>query len=74
VANEVKSLSQQSAKATEQIRREITAVRDTAASTADVVKSMSRRIAEMNVISLHVSEQAAELSGSVDNFVRTIRA
>jgi methyl-accepting chemotaxis protein len=74
VANEVKSLSQQSAKATEQIRREITAVRDTAASTADVVKAMSRRIAEMNVISLHVSEQAAELSGSVDNFVRTIRA
>ncbi len=74
VANEVKSLSQQSAKATEQIRREITAVRDTAASTADVVKSMSRRIAEMNAISLHVSEQATELSGSVDNFVRTIRA
>ncbi len=74
VANEVKSLSQQSAKATEQIRREITAVRDTAASTADVVRSMSRRIAEMNAISLHVSEQATELSGSVDNFVRTIRA
>jgi hypothetical protein len=35
---------------------------------------MSRRISEMSDISSHVSEQAAELSGSVDNFLRTIRA
>jgi methyl-accepting chemotaxis protein len=74
VANEVKSLSQQTAKATDQIRREITAVRVTAQSTADLVGSMSRRISEMSDISSHVSEQAAELSGSVDNFLRTIRA
>ncbi len=74
VASEVKSLSQQTAKATEQIRREITAVRDTAQSTANLVGSMSHRISEMNEISAHVSEQTAELSGSVDNFLRTIRA
>ena len=74
VANEVKGLSQQTAKATDQIRREITAVRDTAQSTADLVGSMSRRISDMSEISSHVSNQATELSESVDNFLRTIRA
>jgi len=73
VATEVKSLSQQTAKATDQIRREITAVRVAAQSTAEMVGSMSQRISEMSEISSHVSEQAGELSGSVDNFLRTIR-
>ncbi len=74
VAAEVKSLSQQTAKATDQIRREITAVRDTAQSTANLVGSMSRRISEMTEISSQVSHQADELSASVDEFLRTIRA
>ena len=74
VANEVKSLSQQTAKATDQIRREITDVRVTAQSTAELVGSMGQRISELREISSHVSEQAAELSSSVDNFLRTIRA
>lgn len=74
VADEVKSLSQQTAKATDQIRCEITAVRSTAADTANLVGTMSRRIAEMKQVCSHLSTQAEELSNSVDGFVRTIRS
>ena len=73
VAAEVKSLSQQTTSATEEIGNEITRMRSTVEQTAGLVGAMAKSIAEMQEISSLLSQQTEELSGSVDSFLQTIR-
>jgi methyl-accepting chemotaxis protein len=74
VAAEVKSLAHQTKDATEQIGKEIASMRSTVDQTASLVGTMSKSIAEMQEISLLLSQQTEELSGSVDSFLQTIRS
>lgn len=74
VAAEVKSLSQQTTGATEEIGMEIARMRSTVGQTAALVAGMAKSIGEMKEISSQLSEQTEELSASVDGFLRTIRA
>ena len=74
VAAEVKSLSQQTTSATEEIGTEITRVQSTVDQTAALVTAMEKSIGEMKEISSQLSDQTDELSGSVDGFLQTIRA
>lgn len=73
VAAEVKSLSQQTTSATEEIGTEITRVQSTVDQTAALVTAMEKSIGEMKEISSELSAQTEELSGSVDGFLQTIR-
>jgi methyl-accepting chemotaxis protein len=74
VAAEVKSLSEQTTSATEEIGTEITMVQSTVDQTAALVTAMGKSIREMKEISTQLSDQTEELSGSVDEFLQTIRA
>jgi methyl-accepting chemotaxis protein len=74
VAAEVKSLSQQTTSATEEIGTEIARMRSTVDQTATLVGAMAKSIGEMKEISALLSEQTEQLSGSVDSFLQTIRA
>ena len=74
VASEVKSLSNQTRGATEQIGNEIARMRSTVDQTAELVSAMSQSIGEMQEISAVLSRQTEELSASVDAFVQMIRA
>jgi methyl-accepting chemotaxis protein len=74
VAAEVKSLSQQTTSATEEIGNEINRMRSTVDQTAALVGAMAKSIGEMKEISSQLSEQTEELSGSVDSFLQTIRS
>lgn len=74
VAAAVKSLSTQTAGATEEIGGEITKMRTTVDDTAALVLEMSKSIGEMEKISTQLSEQTDELSASVESFLQTIRA
>jgi methyl-accepting chemotaxis protein len=74
VAAEVKNLSQQTTKATEDIGTEIDKMQATVQQTAELVRNMSHSIGEMRDISTVLSQQTEELSGSVDSFLQTIRA
>jgi methyl-accepting chemotaxis protein len=73
VAAEVKSLSQQTTSATEEIGNEINRMRSTVEQTAALVGLMAKSIGEMKEISSQLSAQTEELSGSVDGFLQTIR-
>jgi len=73
VAAEVKSLSQQTSSATEEIGNEIARMRSTVDQTAALVSTMAKSIGEMKEISSQLSDQTEELSGSVDGFLQTIR-
>ena len=73
VAAEVKSLSQQTSSATEEIGKEIARMRSTVDQTAALVGAMAKSIGDMKDISSQLSEQTEELSGSVDSFLHTIR-
>ena len=73
VAAEVKSLSQQTTGATEEIGKEIARMRSTVDQTAALVGAMAKSIGDMKDISSQLSEQTEELSGSVDSFLHTIR-
>jgi methyl-accepting chemotaxis protein len=73
VAAEVKSLSEQTTNATEEIGSEIARMRSTVDQTAALVGTMAISIGEMKDISAQLSEQTEELSGSVDSFLQTIR-
>jgi len=73
VAAEVKSLSQQTTGATEEISNEINRMRSTVDQTANLVSTMAKSIGEMKEISSQLSGQTEELSGSVDSFLHTIR-
>jgi methyl-accepting chemotaxis protein len=74
VAAEVKTLARQTGIATEEISKEITAMRSIADRTAQLVGGMGNSVGEMQEISSRLSEQASELSGSVDSFMQTIRS
>jgi methyl-accepting chemotaxis protein len=73
VAAEVRSLSQQTTGATEEISNEINRMRSTVDQTANLVSTMAKSIGEMKEISSQLSGQTEELSGSVDSFLHTIR-
>jgi len=73
VAAEVKSLSQQTTGATEEIGNEINRMRSTVDQTAALVSTMTKSIEEMKGISSQLSSQTEELSASVDSFLQTIR-
>ncbi len=73
VAAEVKSLSQQTTSATEEIGNEISKMRSSVDQTAALVTTMSKSIGDMKEISAQLSEQTEELSGSVEHFLQTIR-
>jgi len=73
VASEVKGLARQTTEATGGISREISAMRDTASRTADLVNGMCATIHSMTEISGQLSQHAEELAGAVDSFLQTIR-
>jgi methyl-accepting chemotaxis protein len=74
VATEVKSLSQQTSGATEEIGEEIARMRSTVDQTAALVTTMAKSIGEMKGISSQLSSHTEELSASVESFLQTIRA
>jgi methyl-accepting chemotaxis protein len=74
VASEVKALARQTAQATQDISREIDAMRDTAARTAELVSGMNATIRAMMQLSEQLSGHAEELGASVDSFLQTIRS
>jgi methyl-accepting chemotaxis protein len=74
VAAEVKTLSRQTASATEEITGEINKMRTTVDDTASLVSEMSQSIGEMKESCSQLSAQSDELSASVDSFLQTIRA
>jgi len=69
VAAEVKKLSEQTASATGDIGKEITAVRATADLTSKLVASLSRVIGEVKEISEVLNRQSSELSTSMREFL-----
>ncbi len=73
VAAEVKSLSEQTTSATEEIGIQISKMRSSVDQTAALVNTMSKSIGDMNEISVQLTEQTEELSGSVEHFLQTIR-
>jgi methyl-accepting chemotaxis protein len=73
VASEVKALARQTTKATEDISREIDAMRGTAAQTSQLVSGMGAIIRAMTQLSDELSSHSQELGASVDNFLQTIR-
>jgi methyl-accepting chemotaxis protein len=73
VAAEVKSLSEQTSSATEEIGTEIARMRSTVDQTAALVSGMAKSISEMKEITSALSTQTEEVTGSVDAFLQTIR-
>ena len=74
VAAEVKTLSRQTAGATEQIGGEIAKMRATVDDTASLVLEMSRSIGDMKEISAELSQQTDQLANSVESFLHMIRS
>jgi methyl-accepting chemotaxis protein len=72
-ASEVKTLARQTAQATEEISKEIAAMRATTARTAEIVGGMSSTIRALSQLSDQLSGHAEELAGSVDQLLQTIR-
>ncbi len=68
VASEVKKLSEQTASATGEISKEVTAVRGTADLTAKLVASLSQRIGELKEVSQVLNQQSEELATSMNEF------
>jgi len=69
VATEVKKLSQQTATATGEIDREITAVRTAADLTAQLVTALSQTIGELKDVSQLLNQQSEELATSMNEFL-----
>ena len=74
VAEEVKTLSKQTAGATEDIAGEITKMRSAVDDTAFLANEMSVSIREMKEASSLLSDQTSELSSAVESFLQNIRA
>jgi methyl-accepting chemotaxis protein len=70
----VKSLSNQTTNATKEIGNEIDRMQSTVDQTASLVGKMAVSIDAMKEIYSLLSQQTEQLSGSVDTFLRTIRA
>lgn len=70
VASEVKKLSDQTATATEDISKEITAVRATADLTAVLVSSLGKTIGELKEVSQLLNRQSDELAASMEESLR----
>ena len=69
VASEVKKLSEQTASATGEINKEITAVRGTADLTAKLVTSLTITIGELKEVSQVLNRQSDELATSMSEFL-----
>lgn len=78
VANEVKSLSTQTAKSTEDIRRQIEEIQSVTKYTAEVVSEISRQISSVDevstIISAAMEEQSAVINDIAKNVSETARA
>ena len=74
VAAEVQKLAQQTADSTREISKEISAVRTAAEVTAQLVDWLGKSIGAMQDVSSELSNQAGELTNSVDGFLQIIRS
>ena len=74
VAAEVQKLAQQTADSTREISKEISAVRTATEVTAQLVDSLGKSIGAMQDVSSELSNQAGELTNSVDGFLQIIRS
>ena len=72
VASEVKSLATQTARATEDIANQITAVRDVTAGVVSAIATISETIAEMSGIASNVASAAEEQTAATQEITRNI--
>ena len=73
VANEVKSLANQTAKATEDITNQIAAVQDSTAQAVEAIGNIGTRIQDLNRISTTISQAVADQSSATDEIARNIQ-
>lgn len=70
VANEVKSLANSSAKATEEIAEQITSVQQVSTSSADAIEEISKLIEEINEVSSAIAAAIQEQSAATEEIAR----
>jgi methyl-accepting chemotaxis protein len=73
VASEVKSLADQTAKATDQIREQITAIQDETKTAAGAISGICKTIGEINTISAKVAEAVERQRVATSNMSRNIQ-
>lgn len=73
VASEVKSLASQTAKATEDIARQITSIQDESASTVSAIEGISNVINEMNAIATTISSSVEQQASATAEISRSVQ-
>lgn len=73
VASEVKSLANQTAKATEEISAQITSMQDATRNTVTAIKSIGATIGEINEISTAVAAAVQEQTAATDEISRNVQ-
>jgi len=72
VATEVKSLAEQTAKATEEIERQIGAIQDKTTTAVDAIRVITGKIGEMNALSESIAAAVMEQEAATTEIARTI--
>jgi methyl-accepting chemotaxis protein len=73
VASEVKSLANQTAKATEEIRAQIAAIQDRTLGTADVIRGIRATIDDINTISTTIASAVEEQGVATQEIARNVQ-
>jgi methyl-accepting chemotaxis protein len=73
VANEVKALSQQTAKATEEITSQIQAIRDATGSTVEAIREIGTTIGQMNEITGSIAAAVEEQGAATKEIARSVQ-
>lgn len=73
VANEVKTLATQTAKATEDIRAQVTSIQDATSSTVDSIRGISSRIQDLNEIATTVASAVEEQDSATQEIARNVQ-
>jgi hypothetical protein len=74
VAGEVKVLAAQTAKATDEIRSQIAAIRGATTAAADAVRGADQSVTEMNTIAISITSAIAQQSATTREIVASVQA